>query len=43
MTTASMTMMTEEEILTEFGWNGDMIYSLLQNPDSPSTAMPQTP
>jgi hypothetical protein len=31
---AAAMMMTEDDILTEFGWNGDMIYSLLQNPDS---------
>jgi hypothetical protein len=30
-----MKMMTEDDIRTEFGWNDDMIYSLLQNPDSP--------
>jgi hypothetical protein len=28
-------MMTEEDIRTELGWNDDMIYSLLQTPDSP--------
>jgi hypothetical protein len=27
-------MMTEEDIRTELGWNDDMIYSLLQTPDS---------
>jgi hypothetical protein len=36
MTTPSMTMMTDENIRTEFGWNDDMIYSLLLNPDSPN-------
>ena len=35
MSPARITMMTEEEIRTEFGWNGDIIYSLLQTPDSP--------
>jgi hypothetical protein len=35
MSAASMTMLTDEDIRTEFGWNDDMIYSLLQNPDSP--------
>jgi hypothetical protein len=34
MTTATMTMMTAEDIRTEFGWSDDMIRSLLQNPDS---------
>jgi hypothetical protein len=29
-----MAMMTAEDIRTEFGWNGDMIHSLLQTPDS---------
>jgi hypothetical protein len=36
MRAARMTMMTEEDIRTEFGWNEDMIYSLLQNPYSPN-------
>ena len=36
MSAARMTMMTEEDIRTEFGWNDDMIHSLLQNPDSPN-------
>jgi hypothetical protein len=31
-----MTMMTAEDIRAELGWNGHMIYSLLQNPDSPN-------
>jgi hypothetical protein len=31
-----MTMMTEDDIRTELGWNDSMIYSLLQNPDSPA-------
>jgi hypothetical protein len=35
MTTAPMTMMTEEDIRTEFGWNDDMIDYFLQSPDSP--------
>jgi hypothetical protein len=30
-----MTMMTEDDIQTEFGWNDSMIYSHLQAPDSP--------
>jgi hypothetical protein len=30
-----MKMMTDEDIQTEFGWNDQMIYSLLQAPDSP--------
>ena len=30
MSPARMTMMTEDDIQKEFGWNGDMIYSLLQ-------------
>jgi hypothetical protein len=34
MTTASMTMMTEEDIRAEFGWSDDIIHSLLQTPDS---------
>jgi hypothetical protein len=29
-------MMTEDDIQSEFGWNDKMIYSLLQNPDSPN-------
>jgi len=29
------TMMTREEIRTEFGWTEDMIHSLLPIPDSP--------
>jgi hypothetical protein len=36
MSPVKMTMMTEEDIRTEFGWNDDMIHSLLQNPDSPN-------
>jgi hypothetical protein len=35
MTTPSMTMMTEEDVRTEFGWNDDMIDYFLQSPDSP--------
>jgi hypothetical protein len=35
MSPARMTMMAEDDIRTEIGWNGDMIHSLLQNPDSP--------
>jgi hypothetical protein len=31
-----MTMMTEDDIRTEFGWTDSMIHSLLQNPDSPN-------
>jgi hypothetical protein len=30
-----MTMMTEEDIRTELGWDDDMIYYLLRAPDSP--------
>jgi hypothetical protein len=35
MTTASMTMMSSDDIKSEFGWKDDMILFLLQNPDSP--------
>jgi hypothetical protein len=35
MSAARVTMMTEEDIRTEFGWTDSMIYSLLQAPDSP--------
>ena len=34
MSTATMTMMTREDIRTELGWSDDMIHSLLQIPDS---------
>jgi hypothetical protein len=29
-------MMTAEDIRAELGWNDSMVYSLLQNPDSPN-------
>jgi hypothetical protein len=35
MSPARITMMSEEDIESEFGWNNKMIYSLLQAPDSP--------
>jgi hypothetical protein len=34
MSAARMTMMTAEDIRTEFGWDDDMIHSLLKTPDS---------
>jgi hypothetical protein len=34
MSAARMTMMTAEDIRTEFGWDDDMIHSLLKSPDS---------
>jgi hypothetical protein len=34
MITATMPMMTAEDIRAELGWNDDMIHSLLQPPDS---------
>ena len=34
MITATMPTMTAEDIRAEFGWNDDMIHSLLQTPDS---------
>jgi hypothetical protein len=34
MTTATMPMMTAEDIRAELGWNDDMILFLLQPPDS---------
>jgi hypothetical protein len=34
MSAARMTMMTTENIRTEFGWDDDMIHSLLKTPDS---------
>ena len=37
MSTATMTMMTREDIRTELGWSDDMIRSLLQSPDCTKT------
>jgi hypothetical protein len=34
MTTPTMTMMTSDDIRSEFGWNDDMTHSLLKTPDS---------
>jgi hypothetical protein len=36
MSPARITMMSEEDIESEFGWSDDMIRSLLQNPASPN-------
>jgi hypothetical protein len=35
MSPVRITMMSEEDIESEFGWNDKMIHCLLQNPDSP--------
>jgi hypothetical protein len=35
MSAARMTMMTEDDIRTKFGWSDSMIHSLLPIPDSP--------